>query len=78
MGPNLRYPTVPLVSGYAMAALMCTLVQVLALFELSKIVTACFGACLVVLIDEIDGICNESPEPSSSRLVYQFQTSFSR
>ena len=51
--------------------------QVLALFELSKIVTAAFGACLVILIDEIDGLCNESPDPSSSRLVYQFQTSFS-
>lgn len=51
--------------------------QVLALFELSKIVTSCFGACMVILIDEIDGLCNESPEPASSRLVYQFQTSFS-
>ncbi len=54
--------------------------QVVALFEVSRIIAVFLNVCVVVLIDEIDGLCGEggSGPTSSVRLVQQFQTSFSK
>jgi hypothetical protein len=55
--------------------------QVIALFEVSRMVTMFLKVCFVILIDEIDGLCGESSGGDSTanvRLVQQFQTSFSK
>jgi hypothetical protein len=53
--------------------------QIVALFELTRIVTQFAKVCFVILIDEIDGMCSARDGDSNSTLmVQQFQTKFSR
>lgn len=55
--------------------------QVIALFEVARMLTTLLRTCVVVLIDEIDGLCSEPGATDTSanvRLVQQFQTSFSK